>query len=156
MQSVQTSIDALTHSMQSAQVLSGTSLLGHSVLAPGSTGTLAAGGTVSGAVSAPAGASSLTVSITDPTGALVKSFQVSPQASGLTPYTWDGTTSTGAPAPAGQYTIGVSATVGPSTQAIDPLVLSQVGSVTLDPTSNTIQLNTNNGTLALSSVVSVQ
>src|SRR5580658_7677258 len=63
LQALQTSISSLTSSMQSAQMLSGTSLLGHSVLAPGSTAELSAGGSVSGAVSAPSGATNLTVSV---------------------------------------------------------------------------------------------
>jgi flagellar basal-body rod modification protein FlgD len=155
MQNVQSSINALTSSMQSSQVLSGTSLLGHFVLAPGASARLSAGGTVSGAVSAPAGASALTVAITDASGALVKSLSVAPQSSGLTYYTWDGTTSSGAVAPPGQYQISVSAAVGGASQALSPLVASQVASVTLDPSSNTLQLNTSNGTIPLSSIVSV-
>lgn len=155
MQNVQTSINALTSSMQSSQVLSGTALLGHTVLAPGASAALSAGGTVGGAVTAPAGASALTVSITDASGALVKSFSVPPQASGLTYYAWDGTTSSGAAAPPGQYQISVSAAVGGASQALSPLIASQVASVTLDPSSNTLQLNTTNGTLPLSSIVSV-
>src|SRR5579872_7552936 len=86
LQNLQTSISGLASGLQATQMLNGTSLLGHSVLAPGSTATLAAGGKVSGAVTAPAGASSLTVAV-QASGALVNSFQVSPQASGYTPFT---------------------------------------------------------------------
>ena len=155
MQNVQTSIDALTAAMQSSQMLNGTSLLGHSVLAPGTTANLAAGGSVSGAVTAPAGASSLTVSITDASGTLVNAFQVTPQSSGLSYFTWNGNTASGTAAPAGQYSINVSASVGGSSQAVNPLILSQVGSVTLDSSTNSLDLNTTNGTIPLSSVVSV-
>jgi flagellar basal-body rod modification protein FlgD len=156
LQSLQTSISGLASGLQGSQMLNGTSLLGHSVLAPGSTATLASGGTVSGAVSAPAGAGSLTVSITDPSGALVDAFNVAPQASGYTPFSWNGTTSTGAAAAAGQYTVNVNATVGTSSQSVSPLVYSQVQSVTIDPSTQNLDLNTNNGTIPLSSVVSVQ
>src|SRR5580698_4487247 len=54
MQSMQTSLAA-------SQVTNGASLLGKSVLAPGTSAALATGGTVSGAVNAPAGATKLMV-----------------------------------------------------------------------------------------------
>lgn len=156
LQSLQTSISGLATGLQGAQMLNGTSLLGHSVLAPGTTAQLAAGGTVSGAVTAPTGAGSLTVSVTDASGALVDSFSVAPAAGGYTHFSWNGTTASGTAAPAGQYAIGVSAAVGAGSQALSPLIYSQVQSVTIDPATQTLDLNTVNGTLPLSSVVSVQ
>jgi flagellar basal-body rod modification protein FlgD len=156
LQSLQSSISGLASGLQASQVISGTSLLGHSVLAPGNTANIAAGGTVSGAVSAPSGASSLAVSVTSSSGALVDAFNVSPQASGYTPISWNGTTSTGTAAPAGQYTIQVNAQVGNATQSVSPLLYSQVTSVTIDPSTQALDLNTNNGTIPLSSVVNIQ
>lgn len=156
LQSLQSSMSSLTSTLQSSQVLSGTSLLGQQVLAAGTTATLASGGTVSGAVSAPTGATSLTVSVTNSSGTLVDSFNVAPQSSGYTPFSWNGTTSTGGAAPAGQYTIGVSAVVGGASQAVSPLIYSQVNSVTIDSSTQALDLNTTNGTVPLSSVVSVE
>jgi flagellar basal-body rod modification protein FlgD len=156
LQSLQTSISGLASGLQGAQLLNGTSLLGHSVLAPGSSANLAAGGTVSGAVTAPAGSSSLTVSVTDPGGALVDAFTVAPQSSGYTDFTWNGTTASGSAAPPGQYTLNVSAAVSGSSQSVRPLVYSQVQSVTIDPSTQTLELNTVNGTVPLSSVVNIQ
>jgi len=149
------SLQSMQSSLQGSQVLSGTSLLGKSVLASGSTATLAAGGTVSGAVTAPGGSSSLTVTVQDASGNNVKSFAVSPQASGLTNFTWDGTTSAGTPAPSGAYTLSVTASVNGASEAVSPLIASKVASVTIDPSTQSLDLNTDNGTVALSSVVSV-
>jgi flagellar basal-body rod modification protein FlgD len=156
LQSLQTSLSGLASGLQASQVLSGTSLLGHSVLAPGSSATLAAGGSVSGAVTAPAGTSSLTVSVSDASGALVDAFTIAPQASGHTNFTWNGTTASGSAAPAGQYTLKISAAVGGATQSVSPLLYSAVQSVTIDPSTQTLDLNTVNGTVPLSSVVSIQ
>ena len=156
LQSLQTSITGLASGLQASQMISGTSLLGHSVLAPGTTANIASGGTVNGVVSAPSGASSLAVSVTSSSGALVDAFNVSPQASGYTPFSWNGTTSTGSAAPAGQYTIQVNAQVGNATQSVSPLLYSQVTSVTIDPSTQALDLNTNNGTIPLSSVVNIQ
>jgi flagellar basal-body rod modification protein FlgD len=156
LQSLQTSISGLASGLQGAQLLNGTSLLGHSVLAPGNSANLTAGGTVSGAVSAPAGSNSLTVSVTDSSGALVDAFTVAPQSSGYTNFTWNGTSASGSAAPPGQYTLSISASAGGSSQSVSPLIYSQVQSVTIDPSTQTLELNTVNGTLPLSSVVNIQ
>lgn len=149
------SMQSMQSSMQASQMLSGTSLLGHSVLAPGTQATLATGGSVGGAVTAPAGATKLTVSITDSSGAAVNTVNVTPASSGLTAFVWDGKTSTGTAAPAGAYTIAVSATVNGSSQKVDPMVVSKVDTVLLDPTTQAIDLETDSGTIPLSSVVSI-
>ncbi|HEY6482496.1 MAG TPA: FlgD immunoglobulin-like domain containing protein [Steroidobacteraceae bacterium] len=149
------SMQSMQSSLQASQLLSGTSLLGQSILAPGSTATLAAGGAISGAVTAPAGASQLNIAIVNSSGSIVSSFGVTPQPSGLTPFSWNGTTSSGSAAPAGTYTVQVSATVKGSTQPVNPLVVSKVQSVMIDPSNQGVDLTTDSGTVALSSVVSV-
>jgi flagellar basal-body rod modification protein FlgD len=156
LQSLQTSLSGLASGLQGAQMLNGTSLLGHSVLVPGNSARLTAGGSVSGAVSAPAGANGLTVSVTDASGALIDAFTVAPQSSGYTNFTWNGNSASGSAAPAGQYTLNVSASVGGTSQSVSPLVYSQVQSVTIDPSTRTLELNTVNGTVPLSSVVNIQ
>ena len=149
------SMQSMQSSMQANQIMSGTNLLGHSILAPGTTATLATGGAIGGAVDAPAGATKLSVTISDNKGNTVTSFDVTPEDSGLTPFVWNGTTSTGAAAPAGSYTVGVSATVNGASQKVDPMVVSKVSTVTIDPTSQAVDLNTDAGTVPLNSVVSV-
>ncbi len=145
----------LSSSMQSSQLLSGTSLIGRHVLAAGTTAALAAGGSVSGAVQAPAGATSVIVAVTDPSGALVKTLQVAPQSSGLTGFTWDGTTNSGAAAPPGTYTFSAAAMAGGSPTSLSPYLQSTVNSVTIDPTTQSLSLNTDSGPLSLSNVVQV-
>lgn len=149
------SLQSMQTSLQSSQLSTSASLIGQTVLAPSDTGTLTSGGQVNGAVAAPSGATSLTVTITDSSGAQVDSFQVTPQSSGLTSFTWNGTTSTGAAAAAGQYDISVTATVNGASQSVTPLVQSQVTSVTIDPSTQALDVNTSNGTVPFSSVVSI-
>lgn len=149
------SMQGMQNSLAASQIMNGTTLLGHSVLAPGATATLADGGAIAGAVTAPQGASQLTVSITDSSGNPVTSFKVTPNDSGLTPFSWNGTTSTGAAAPAGQYTISVSASVNGSSQQVDPMVISKVSTVTIDPSSQSVDVNTDSGSVPLSSIVAV-
>ncbi|HUI61407.1 MAG TPA: FlgD immunoglobulin-like domain containing protein [Steroidobacteraceae bacterium] len=149
------SMMSMQSSLQASQLLSGTNFLGHSVLAPGTTATLASGGVIGGAVQAPAGTSKLTVSITDSSGNPMTTFNVTPQDSGLTSFTWNGKTGTGATAPAGQYTIAVNATVNGATQAVNPNVVTKVESVLIDPTTQAVDLDTDSGVVPLSSVISV-
>jgi flagellar basal-body rod modification protein FlgD len=149
------SLQSMQSAMSSQQVTSGASLLGQSVLAPGTTAALATGGNIAGAVNAPTGATSLTVSIANSNGAPVTSFQVTPAASGMTTFSWNGATSSGTTAPAGQYTVSVNATVNGASQAVPPMVVTQVQSVTVDPATQQLDLNTTGGTVPLSSVVTI-
>ncbi|HET9390038.1 MAG TPA: flagellar hook capping FlgD N-terminal domain-containing protein [Steroidobacteraceae bacterium] len=148
------SMQSMQSSLQASQVMSGTALLGHSVLAPGAAAQLAAGGSIDGAITAPAGASKVTVTISNAAGTPVANFNVTPQASGLTPFSWNGQTAAGAAAP-GTYQVQVNATVNGTTQPVNPMVVSKVESVTLDPTTQAVDLLTDSGTVALSSVVSI-
>jgi flagellar basal-body rod modification protein FlgD len=148
------SMQSMQNSLAASQIMNGTTLLGHSVLAPGSTGTLVAGGAINGAVNAPDGASQLTVTVTDSSGNTVNTFKVATQG-GLTPFSWNGTTSAGATAPAGQYGISVSASVNGSTQPVDPLIVSKVSTVTIDPNTQSVDVNTDGGIVPLSSIVAV-
>jgi flagellar basal-body rod modification protein FlgD len=156
LQNLQTSIAGLATGLQGSQMLSSTSLLGHTVLVPSTTANLASGGTVSGAVTAPTGATTLNVAVTNSAGSLIDSFQVAAQSSGLTPFSWNGESSSGSAAAAGQYTIGVTTNVGGTPQTVNPNIYSTVQSVTMDPTTQALDLNTNNGTVPLSSVVTIK
>ena len=149
------SLQSMQSAMAANQVTSGASLLNQYVLAPGTVATLATGGAIAGAVNAPSGATNLTVSISDSKGNAVTSFQVAPASSGMTSFSWNGTTSTGATAAAGAYSVGVTATVNGAAQTVAPMVVTQVQSVTIDPGTNQLDLNTTGGTVPLSSVVTI-
>jgi flagellar basal-body rod modification protein FlgD len=143
-------------SMQASSVMSGASLIGHSILAPGSTAVLAAGGGIGGAVTAPPGTSQLTVSIQDSKGTTVNSFNVSPADSGLTSFVWNGKNSDGTAAAAGTYTVGVSATVNGASQPVSPNVVNKVDSVLIDPSTNAVDVETDTGnTIGLSQIISI-
>lgn len=148
-------MQSMQSSMQASAIMNGTTLIGHSVLAPGTQATLATGGAIGGAVTAPAGTSKLTVSVQDSKGATVDTFNVTPAQSGLTSFVWKGATPSGVTAAAGTYTIGVTATVDGKTQTLDPLVVNKVDSVLLDPTTHAVDVETDGGTVPLSSIVSV-
>jgi flagellar basal-body rod modification protein FlgD len=149
------SMQSMQNSLQSSALMNGSALIGKSVLAPASSATLLSGGSINGAVNAPAGTSNLSVTILDSTGTPLTTFKVTPAGSGMTHFSWNGQTAAGSAAPAGTYTVSVNATVGGKTQPVSPLVVTKVDSVLVDPSTQAISLDTDSGTVPLSAVVSV-
>jgi len=150
-QNMQTSMQDLASSLRSTQVLNGTSLVGHDVLAPAKTDTIEAGQSVKGAVEAPKGTSQILVTIKDGSGSLVRSFTKT-AGEGMNEFTWDGKDNTGTAVPAGQYTFEVHANVAGKAEALDPLLSSKVASVTIDPKNGSLTLNTSTGAVPLTDV----
>jgi flagellar basal-body rod modification protein FlgD len=148
-------MQSMQGSMQAQAIMTGTNLIGRSVLAPGTQAVLATGGAIGAAVNAPAGTTKLTVTVQDSTGATVDTFNVNPADTGMTSFIWKGDTSIGTTAPAGTYTIGVNATVDGKSQKLDPMVVNKVDSVLLDPSTNAVDVQTDTGNVPLSSIVSV-
>jgi len=151
-QNMEKSIDTLSDSMRSTQLLNGTSLVGHQILAKSTTDTIESGGTVTGAIDAPKGITSIKVVVKDAAGAEVRSFDLANVGEGLNNFTWDGKTNSGVAAPAGQYTFSTVATAAGQTGALDPMLMSKVSSVTIDPSTSALTLNTTAGAIALSDV----
>jgi flagellar basal-body rod modification protein FlgD len=103
--SLNTSFSTLSSSLSSSQALQASSLLGHQALVASPTATLAAGGTMTGAVSVPQTTSDVVLSVSDSNGVLVKQIDLGAQAAGMANFSWDGTGSNGTAAPAGTYTL---------------------------------------------------
>jgi len=150
-QAMQKDISSLSDSLRSAQVIDGTSLVGHNVMAATDTAALGVTGSVNGAVSIPEGTSSALLTVTDASGQLVRKMPLSTQ-SGLNAFSWDGTTDTGNRAAAGTYHIAAVANIGGANQQVETQMASVINSVTIDPTSHALTLNTDFGPIALKSV----
>jgi flagellar basal-body rod modification protein FlgD len=157
MQSMENSLSSLQTSLQSQQMANGTALIGQTVLAPTSTATLdTSGGTISGALQTPSGATTMSVTIKDSGGALINTINVEvPSQGGLANFTWDGTNTAGTAAPAGQYKITATAGNGSENITLTPLIQTKVQSVTVDSSTQGLDVNTENGTVPLSSIVSL-
>lgn len=157
MDSMQTSMGNLASSMLASQVASGTSLIGQQIIASTSTAALTTGGTVTGAVTAPASATSLQVQVTDSNGNTVSTFPVTPPSGGgTTTFKWNGLTSSGAAAPTGVYNFAVTAAGDGQSASLTPMFATTVSSVSVNPSTQALTLNTNAGSVPLSSVVQVQ
>ncbi len=117
-QDMQKSIGTLSDSLRSSQVLGGTSLVGHDVLAVADTATLGASGEISGAVDQPGRnqrRSDGGYRRQRPAGEAHPAVQRSRARVG---FTWDGNTDLGVRAPAGNYTMTAIAKVGGSAEQI--------------------------------------
>lgn len=143
-QEMNTSLHALTSSLKSSAVLDGAALVGRFVLLDGDTATLAADGSIVGGVTTPAGATSITVNVRNASGELVQSMQVAP-TEGTTLFSWDGVQQDGTLAAPGSYRFNALASDGSRTEAATMMVADLVASVSIDPSTYALQLNTASG-----------
>ncbi|MET0291301.1 MAG: flagellar hook capping FlgD N-terminal domain-containing protein [Steroidobacteraceae bacterium] len=150
-QEMQESIASLSNSLRSNQVLSGTNLVGRDVLADAEEIKLGETGGATGAVTMPKNTLSAMVVVTDASGQLVRRVQVS-NVEGEQSFTWDGNTDGGVRAAAGTYTVQAIANVGGKAEELTTSLVSKVGSVTIDPSTNNLILNTQQGQIPLASV----
>jgi flagellar basal-body rod modification protein FlgD len=149
-----TTVQSLVSSFQSSQSLQATSLIGQNVLAPGNSMTLA-NGTAPFGVNVTTASGDVQVNIQNSAGQTVRTLDLGAQSVGSLPLAWDGTTSSGAAAPAGQYTFTVSATTsGQSTSGATGLAYGAVSSVSSSSTGITLNV-ANVGAVSLADVVQV-
>ena len=150
-QDMQGSLTSLSDALRSSQVLGGSTLVGHEILADADTVALGDTGEVRGSVEVPEGTSSAMLVVTDASGQLVRRVQISSQE-GAQEFTWDGQTDLGTRAPPGGYTLKAVAQVGATAEQVPTQLVSKVGSVTIDPNNFQLTLNTQLGPIALAKV----
>jgi flagellar basal-body rod modification protein FlgD len=137
-----TSFGALSTSLVSSQALQASSLLGHQALVASSTATLAANGSVSGAVDVPQTTTQAVVDIADAAGALVRQINLGAQAAGTANFSWDGKLQDGSQAPAGRYTLSAQfAGAASGASAAATYVNGTVQSVTMGAGQSGLTLN---------------
>ena len=150
-QDMQGSLSTLSDALRSTQILGGSTLVGHEVLADASQAALGATGSIRGSATIPEGVSAAGLVITDNSGQLIRRMPISAQQ-GDVDFEWDGTTDQGTRAPSGNYNMAVIASVGGSAEQVQTRLVSHVGSVTIDPNNYALTLNTDLGPIPLSRV----
>jgi len=153
---INTAISSLTASLRGNQVLDGASLIGRTIVAAGDTVYLPEPSAdrlgPSGAITVPQGTTSLQLLVNDASGATIRTQALNPSA-GLRGFNWDGTTDTGAAAPAGAYTVQVIANVAGQSESLKTSVAAGVSSVALDPATGALLLDTDSlGEIPMSAV----
>lgn len=113
----------------SSQVLQSASLIGRTVLVPGSELTLKKGTDVPFAVDMPQGADSVKVTVTNAAGDTVRSYDLGALPQGVKTLSWNGLNDTGASVADGSYAVNVVATTGDSRVAATALTYANVASV---------------------------
>lgn len=103
-------------------------MIGHAVLAPGSTLDLADGAAVGG-VELPSDVNKLKVKILDASGVVVQELNLGEQPAGVTMFTWDGTNKNGDLVDDGRYTFRVEAAYDKETVKAVNLAVGEVSSL---------------------------
>jgi len=121
-------LQQLLGSYDTSQAMQATSLVGHSVLAAGTTLDLA-NGLASGGFELAAPADKVTVTVTGANGQVVHQANLSNLDSGVQSFQWDGMNDAGVAAAAGRYTFSVSAISNGQGVTVNPLALSHIDGV---------------------------
>jgi flagellar basal-body rod modification protein FlgD len=137
---LQTSFDSLKTSLLSNQSLQAAGLVGRSALVEASTMAVGDGQAVAGAVDLPDSTSSLTVTVRDSTGQVVRTLPLGANAKGEAPFMWDGMTDTGGVAPAGTYTFGAEFRSGSTVEIGTTLLVASIDSVKLGTDGFSVEL----------------
>jgi flagellar basal-body rod modification protein FlgD len=145
------SLQTLLSNLTASQAVQAANLVGHGVMVPGNALTLTSGTPALAALNLDSAASNVTVTITDASGATVRTLNLGSLKAGLSDFQWDGTTNTGATAAAGNYKYSVNAANGSTAVNATALQLGVVNSVTLASTGTLLNLGSA-GTASISSV----
>jgi flagellar basal-body rod modification protein FlgD len=125
-------LQGLVSSYQTSETLQAAALVGHGVLVEGNQMALSSNSSGSYAVAGfklESAADTVNISIKDANGIEVASETMSNQEAGSQEFIWDGTTSSGAIAADGKYTISVTAAKGKTAVTASPLEMATVVSV---------------------------
>ena len=141
---MQKSLEDLAGSYGASQTLQASQLVGREVLVEADSATLAENGSVEGRLELEAGSGSVTLSVLDPAGQLVRRQTLGELAAGRHDFAWDGLDDKGDPAPAGQYTLSIEATSGDETVAVPAMLARTIDSVEFGAGGNVL-LNASDG-----------
>jgi flagellar basal-body rod modification protein FlgD len=140
-QQMNTTLGALSDSLRASQALSGATMVGHEIIAPASSAVYNGQQPLVCAVQVPAGTNSVTATITDSSGQVIRHISV-PAGSGQQGFVWDGSTDGGGQAAAGSFAIAAIASVGGGGVSLATSVAARVTSVSLDASGTGLTLNT--------------
>lgn len=133
-----TTLQAMSSAFASSQSLQAAGMIGHAVLAPGSSLPLQ-GGVAAAGFSLADSADHAVVSIKDASGKVLQTIDLGAQKAGDMMFQWDGKTDSGTKAADGAYTFEVSAkqNSGKKVDAVS-LAIGKVGSVSLSASGVTL------------------
>ncbi|WP_211465980.1 flagellar hook assembly protein FlgD [Collimonas silvisoli] len=146
-----TTLQSMVDQSGSSQTLQAASLIGHTVLTPGSSVALKDSAATSFGLDMQGAADTVKVTITDAAGNTVRTIDVGALPQGTKTMSWDGKSDSGVAQGDGSYKINVVAASGGKSVAANTLTYSQVASVAQSTSGVTLNLGAA-GTAALSDV----
>ena len=145
-----TTLQALSDNMSANQAMQAASMIGHGVLVSGSGIDLAKGSALGG-FDLPQSVDSVTISINDQAGALVRTIQLGTQPAGVGPWQWDGRNDAGASVADGSYTFTINAEQAGKNVGVTGLQFGVVNSVSQGKQGVTLSIGQLDG-IAMSQV----
>ncbi|MFL9917718.1 flagellar hook assembly protein FlgD [Paraburkholderia fungorum] len=150
-----TTLSSLATQMSAGQQSQAALLIGSSVLAPGSSITVASGKTTEFGVQLANAASDMQVVVKNSAGKIVNTIDLGAQAAGTVPVSWNPVDSTGAALPDGTYTISATGTVNGAAGTGVTLTQATVQSVVQGSGGAPGLVLSNGNTVALTSVAAI-
>ncbi len=147
-------VSSLMTSNNVAETAQSASLIGHTVLGPGSQFSLTPGTPVQMGVSMTSAADTVKATIKDSFGNVVKSIDLGAQSNGVVSVPWDGLTTSGVSAPAGTYRLEVTASNNGTAVTATPLVQGKVTGVTNSSAGISVDV-AGLGTVALGAIAQI-
>jgi flagellar basal-body rod modification protein FlgD len=143
LQTMNATLTQLLQQTSASRAMNSASLIGHTVMVPGSQVTVASGKPSGFGVDLPSTADAVTVNVLDQNGTVVRTIDMKGQTAGVHDIAWDGKNDAGVAVPDGAYTFKVNATAnGTSVQPV-ALAYGQVQAVSGD--TNGVLVDMGNG-----------
>lgn len=139
------SVRMMVESSNADRVLSGASLVGKLVAAPGGQFSLLDGQSAEGSVRLPSGADDLTVSVVAASGEVVRILPLGRQDPGSAKFQWDGNNDQGNALPPGPYRFQALVSAGNDSTNVPVVAAALVNAVRIDPERQTSQLELDGG-----------
>jgi flagellar basal-body rod modification protein FlgD len=134
MQTMNTTLNSLLSQVSAGRAMDSAALIGRTVMVPGSSVSVASGVPSKIGVDLPSAADSVSVSVLDQSGSVVRTINLQGQPAGVQNITWDGKNDAGGTVPDGTYTFKVTATANGTDVKPVALVYGAVQSISGDST----------------------
>ena len=137
-----TTLGSISGQIDNSQSLAASSLIGHGVMIPGTKVLAGKETTTPFGIELQQPADKVTVTVTDKSGAVVRTIDVGALKAGVHSFTWDGSMTDGSTAPDGAYNVSIAASSGSTQLVAQPLQFALVQGVTRSSTGNLLDLGT--------------
>ena len=137
-----TTLGSISGQIDNSQSLAASNLIGHGVMIPGTKVLAGKETTTPFGVELQQAADKVTATITDSSGAVVRTIEIGALKAGVHSFSWDGSMTDGTAAPDGAYNVSIAASSGSTQLVAQPLQFALVQGVTRSSTGNLLDLGT--------------